>query len=164
MLAASVDGLGNLARALYKDRKNPYSVNTVWGTICYLNRPHEQYTQVDNIFGTSRTMYLFKSPKHTFLVLVKPAPERCSFRTFSKTLSWKSGMKNVAKCDVYLHILLMGSSYVRKSVCFKENLKSLSSCKPHHPGSGTGMHGYIQCHQPLFKRPGKLIVGCRDTC
>ena len=48
-------------------------------------------------------------------------------------------MKNAVKYDVYLDILLVGSIYVTKSVFFKEHPKSPSSCKPHHPGLGTGM-------------------------
>ena len=34
MLAGSADGLGNTSRAFYLHRKNPYIVNSVWGTMC----------------------------------------------------------------------------------------------------------------------------------
>ena len=56
-----------------------------------------------------------------------------------KACSWKSKMKNVVEYDAYWYILLVGSIYVTKSVFFKENPKSTSSCKPRHPGSGTAM-------------------------
>ena len=36
-------------------------------------------------------------------------------------------------------VLFVGSIYVTRSVSFKENLKSPSSCNPHQPGLGTGM-------------------------
>ena len=52
-------------------------------------------------------------------------------------------MKNVVTYDVYLDILLVGSIYVTTYVCSKENLKSLLSWKPRHPGLGTGMHYWI---------------------
>ena len=36
-------------------------------------------------------------------------------------------------------VLLVGYIYETKSVFVKERLELPSSCKPHHPGSGTGM-------------------------
>ena len=61
------------------------------------------------------------------------------FWAFLKTCSWKSKVKNAVKYDDYLDILLVGSIYVTQYAFFKENTKSPSSCKPRHPGSGTGM-------------------------
>ena len=48
-------------------------------------------------------------------------------------------MNNAFKYGVYFDILLVGSTYVTTQLFFKEHPKSLSSCKPRHPGLGTGM-------------------------
>ena len=64
-------------------------VNLRYITLNHVNCVHKR------CLGHSRKMSLFKPPKHTFLALVKPAPERCISQTFPKTYSWKSKMQNV---------------------------------------------------------------------
>ena len=48
-------------------------------------------------------------------------------------------MTNAVKYYVYLEILFVGSIIINNICIFQGNPKSPSSCKPHHPGLGTGM-------------------------
>ena len=103
-------------------------------------------------------MSLFKSQKQTFL-----APG-CILQTCLKTCCPKPKMKNVIKHDINLDILLMGPIYVTKHHLFKENPKSQSSCQPHHPGSGTGMHQWLQAREVRNPpTPGWQTTPARDT-
>ena len=92
----------------------------------YIKDPHKQYIQVDkylttffildfqdNVFTKVRGMSLQKS--------AEPVPKGCLLRTWVKTCSWKSKLKRVVKCCVYLDILLMGSFYVLKSTFLRGN-------------------------------------------
>ena len=93
----------------------------------YINGHHKQYIQVDIIFNymfhfrlPGKCLYL--SPQNTpFWRRAEPAPKRFISRTFLKTFSWKSKMKNVVKYCVYQDILLRVSICGTKCRFFKEN-------------------------------------------
>ena len=83
-----------------------------------MDRRHKEYIQVDATlnyifyFGLPGTCLYIQVIKNNLSALVEPAPESCTFRTFIKTLSWKSKMKDVVQYEVYLDILLVVFIYV----------------------------------------------------
>ena len=84
-------------------------------------------------------MSLEQFGKYTFL-----APAKVCLGDLNKDVFLKSKMKNVVKYDVYWDILHVGSIYVTKYTLYvflQRTPKSPSSCKPRHPGLGTGMGG-----------------------
>ena len=69
--------------------------------------------------------------------------------------------KTVVKYDVYFDILLVGSIYVTTYSFFKDNSKPPSSCKPRHPGLGTGMlHVYIPYIRVRVCPPNGIFGPC----
>ena len=66
----------------------------------------------------------------------EPGPQRCVFRTYLKTSSWKSKIKHAVKYCVYWDILLMGGIYVIKSTCLRGNPISGQKTSLRAPPSG----------------------------